>query len=98
MITWTPSHASALVALTDHALPGERLTEDELVTLCFEDPDDTVVLATPDGDAAVSLVVRSRRPGHPPVAHLQLLAVSPRAQGSGIGRRLLETAETWAAE
>src|SRR5580765_4889193 len=98
LATWTAADAPALVALTDHALPGERLTEDELVTLCFDDADPTTVLASPDGDGAIALVARRPKTDRPPVAYLQLLAVVPGAQGRGLGRRLLLAAEEWAAD
>ena len=97
-VEWSPNEITALTSLTDHALPGERLTDDELGTLCFDDPDPGAVLATPDGDAAVALVARRTDPARPPVALLQFLAVMPRAQSRGIGRQLLRAAEEWAAD
>lgn len=87
---WGRDEAARLVALTDVALPGERLSEDELVSCCFDDPDPCVVLGSEGGEAAVAAVVRGER------AHLQLLVVEPVAQGRGLGRALLAAAEEWA--
>ena len=90
MLRWKRDDADALVALTDLALPGERLSHDELVSCCFDDDDPSVVLATDGGDGAVAVVARGER------AYLQLLAVEPTAQGTGMGRSLLAAAEEWA--
>jgi GNAT superfamily N-acetyltransferase len=78
--------------LVDVALPGERLTGDELLSCCFEDPDPTAVLATQDGEGVVVVVVRGG------VGFLQLVAVSPAAQGEGRGRLLVEAAQRWAMD
>ena len=90
MLRWTRDDADFLLALTDLALPGERLSHDELVTCCFEDDDPSVVLAADGGEGAAAVVVRGER------AHLQLLAVEPKAQSTGLGRALLAAAEEWA--
>lgn len=93
---WMRAETTRLVALMDLTLPGERLTEDELVTLCFDDPDPTVVLGSPDGDAAIALVARAGRPDGAPVAFIQALVVAPAQQGHGRGRSLVAAAEEWA--
>jgi mycothiol synthase len=98
---WKRSDIAALVRLVDLTLPGERLTEDELVTACFDDPDRSVVLGPADGTAAIAMVARPvGRDGAASVdvavAFVQLLAVAPARQGLGMGRALLAAAEKWA--
>src|SRR3954452_23951774 len=90
MLRWTRDDADFLLELTDLALPGERLSHDELVSCCFDDDDQSVVLASDGGEAAVAVVVRGSK------AYLQLLAVEPKAQGTGLGRTMLAAAEEWA--
>jgi GNAT superfamily N-acetyltransferase len=93
---WSRARAAELVGLVDVTFPGERLSEDELVTLCFEDPDHSVVLGSTDGDAAIAVVARSATAGEHPDAFIQLLAVAPAQQDLGRGRALLASAEEWA--
>ena len=81
-----------LFALVDEALPRERLTADELLAGCFDDPG--VVLWLPDGSGAVSAVTRSY--GDFTMGWTRLIAVSPDARRHGHGRALLAAAEEWA--
>ncbi len=81
-----------LFALVDEALPRERLTADELLAVCFDDPG--VVLWLPDGSGAVSAVTRSY--GDFTIGWTRLIAVAPDARRHGRGRALLAAAEDWA--
>ncbi len=89
---WEADRLGDLVGLTDAALPAERLSADELLACCWEDPG--VVLATPDGEGAVSVVLR--RFGAVGMAFVKLVVVHPDAQRRGRGRDLLAAAEQWA--
>jgi GNAT superfamily N-acetyltransferase len=73
-------------------MPAERLSADELLACCWDDPG--VVLATADGQGAVAAVVR--RWGEHVVGYVKLLAVHPGARRAGVGRALLAAAEQWA--
>jgi GNAT superfamily N-acetyltransferase len=86
------SEVGDLFALVDEALPRERLTADELLTGCFDDPG--VVLWLPDGSGAVSAVTRSY--GEFTLGWIRLIAVAPDARRHGRGRALLAAAEDWA--
>ncbi len=88
----TRSQVGDLFALVDEALPRERLTADELLAGCFDDPG--VVLALPDGSGAVSAVTRSF--GDYVTGWIRLIAVAPDARRHGRGRALLAAAEDWA--
>src|SRR3954463_4017071 len=79
-----------LVALTDIALPSERLTADELQRCLWDDPH-AVVLGD-GGVGAVAAVIRHS------VGYLRLVVVAPDRQGAGLGRGLLEAAEAWLRE
>ena len=70
---WGPDHLDDLVGLTDAALPDERLTSDELLACCWEDPG--VVLGLPDAAGAVSVVLRHF--GDRPAAFVKLVVVDP---------------------
>ncbi len=83
--TWGPRELPALREITDAALPGEDLSEDELATVVEEG----TILATADGAGAV-LIVGS--------ATVALIAVAPAAQGQGRGRELLRAAGAWALD
>jgi GNAT superfamily N-acetyltransferase len=89
---WGPDHLGDLVGLTDAELPDERLTSDELLACCWEDPG--VVLGLPDNRGAVSVVLR--RFGDHPVAFVKLLVVDRGRRRVGHGRALLAAAEQWA--
>jgi GNAT superfamily N-acetyltransferase len=91
---WTRADAPSLCALVDLTLPGERLSADEIVAACFEDPERSAVIGLEGGEGAVAVVARTD--GDRVVAHLLMLAVEPAAQGQGRGRRLLAAAEEWA--
>jgi GNAT superfamily N-acetyltransferase len=72
-----------LAALCARALPDEGLTSDDLRTCCFEDGAEVIG----DDDGAAAYVVK--RFGEVAVAWLLLVAVAPRAQRHGNGRRLV---------
>jgi GNAT superfamily N-acetyltransferase len=87
--------------ITDAALPGEDLSEDELSAVA----DEGTVLATPDGAGAVVVVGPDRAsrggrtdPGSAGLGIIVLIAVVPAAQGHGLGRTLLQAAEQWARD
>jgi GNAT superfamily N-acetyltransferase len=89
---WSPDRLADLLGLTDLALPGERLTGDELLACCWDDGG--VVLGTGDDQGAVSAVVRSF--GEHRLAWIKLVAVHPDAHRQGTGSALVEAAESWA--
>jgi GNAT superfamily N-acetyltransferase len=86
--TWERDRVDDLVALTDAALPAERLTADELRRCLWDEPANAVVLGD-DERGAVAAVVRHA------VGYLRMLVVAPDRQGSGFGRELLDAAEAW---
>ncbi len=89
---WGPERAADLADLVTAAAPAERLTADELLACCWDDPG--LVLGTAgDPDAAVAAVVR--RAGDLAVGFVRLLAVHPGRRRAGLGRRLLAEAEDW---
>jgi GNAT superfamily N-acetyltransferase len=94
---WGPGRAGDLTSLWNLSAPTEPLTADELAGVCFDGSG--VVLATPDGDGAVAVVVRrhrSDRPGHDVVVgHVRMVMVHPDARRCGVGRRLVAAAEQW---
>jgi GNAT superfamily N-acetyltransferase len=77
--------------LVEAAVPGESLTDDELLACCWDDPG--AVLALPSGDGAVSVV--GRDVGGRRVGFVKLLAVHPGVRRLGHGRALLAAAEAW---
>jgi GNAT superfamily N-acetyltransferase len=83
--------ADEFVHLVAAALPGERLSSDELVACCFDDPG--VVLALADGTGAVSAVTRDL--GGFVVGWIKLVVVAEDAQGTRRGRALMSAAEQW---
>lgn len=89
MREWARDQAGRLTTLVDECLPGEDLSEDELVACCWDDPG--AVLALDDGSAAVSVVSRGR------TGYIKLLAVAPHVRRLGHGRALVRAAEEWAA-
>jgi GNAT superfamily N-acetyltransferase len=80
--------APALLALVDAAMPGEHLSTDDLLGVCWDDLGVSTVLG--DELASASVVVRDG------VGAVQLLAVHPDVQGEGRGRALLDDATAWA--
>lgn len=94
---WGPTRVDDLTALWNAASPSEPLTADELGGVCFDDPG--VVLASPDGQAAVAAVIRTH-PSHGSgpdvvVGHIRLVVVHPSIQRRGMGRQLVSAAEQW---
>ena len=92
METWGSDKADALAELARVAMAAERLSADELLACCWEDPG--VVLATPEGTGAVVATVR--RWDSLAIGYVKVLAVHPGARRLGVGRALLEAAEKWA--
>lgn len=72
-----------LAALCNRALPGERLTTEELTEVCFGDGDAVL------GDETGAAAYRVARLGAHVAAWLTLVAVDPAHQGRGIGTRLV---------
>ena len=89
---WDRDRSADLAALVDAGLPGEGLTEDELVAVCWEDLDPTVVVAAEGGAGAAAAVV------HGDVAFVQLVVVRPDARRRGLGRALVEALAAWARD
>lgn len=90
---WGRDRAPDLAALVVAVLPDEHLTADELRSVCWDDPDPAVVLATPDGAGVVAAVARPV--GDETVGFVRLVAVAPEARRRGAGCALLSAAETW---
>jgi GNAT superfamily N-acetyltransferase len=86
-----------LAAIVDEALPGEGLTEDELLAVAWEDVDPTVVVGAPDGAGAAVGVVHDVGGGRR-VGFVQLVAVRPAARRQGLGRELAEAVASWAVD
>jgi len=82
-------NAAALLRLVDAALPGEALSEDDLLGVCWDD-ELGVCEVLGDEVGAVSVAVREG------IGAVQFLAVHPDAQREGRGRRLLDDATAWA--
>lgn len=90
---WGRERSGQLLDLVDASLPGENLTEDDVVATVWDDDDPGCVLATAGGDAAVAVVTREADERR--VGYIKLLAVHPSAHRRGVGRSLLGEAETW---
>src|SRR3954462_15276549 len=74
-----------LLRLVERAVPGEGLSTDDLLGVCWDvDEGPSVVLG--DDVGAVSVAVRNG------LGAVQLLVVDPDARGEGRGRRLLDDA------
>lgn len=104
MEQWGSDRAADLTALVAAAMTGEELSLDELLSVCWEDPgpdrpdEAGVVLATPSGDGAVVVVIRSVgvAPDAVLLAFVKLVVVHPDARRHGLGHALMEAAEQWA--
>ena len=108
---WGPDRSPELAGLVDAALPGEDLSEDELVSCCWDDPpagSDRGRCRAGHGRRRRRLAVVWRpppgrdEPGAPadspfrPGAFVKLVAVHPGARRQGRGHALLAAAEAWA--
>ena len=80
--------ADDVLALVDVAMPGERLSADDLLGVCWDER--AAVFAVDDLAGVVSVAVREG------IGAVQLLAVAPGAQRRGHGRALLDAATSWA--
>jgi len=81
---WSAGRAGDLATLVTAAMPGEELSEDELVSCCWDDPpaggsEDGAVLALADGSGAVSVVWRPPTP----VDEAPVLRAVPGRAGGG---------------
>jgi GNAT superfamily N-acetyltransferase len=92
---WGPHRAADLTALASDALGHERLTVDELLACCWEDPG--VVLGTA-GDPVGAVAAVTRPGGDAAVGFVRFIAVHPGARRLGLARHLLDRAESWLAE
>jgi len=79
-----------LLALVDAAMPGEHLSTDDLLGVCWDDSGLGPGAVLGDEVGAVSVAVRDG------IGAVQLLAVHPDARREGRGRRLLDEATAWA--
>ena len=82
-------NAEELADLVERAIPGENLSADDLLGVCFDDDEGPTVVFG-DESGAVSATVRHG------VGAVQLLAVAPEARREGRGRWLLDEATAWA--
>lgn len=96
---WDETKAAALASLCDAALPGERLTEDELRAALWEggDGDPSVVLGFDDGSGAVAGVVHEVGSGRR-LGFVQLLAVQPDRRRAGVATSLVAALRSWAVD
>jgi GNAT superfamily N-acetyltransferase len=82
-------NADDLLALVERAMPGEALSTDDLLGVCWDtDEGPSVVLG--DEEGAVSVAIRHG------LGAVQLLAVDPAVRRRGRGRALLDEATSWA--
>jgi GNAT superfamily N-acetyltransferase len=85
-----------VAAIVDASLPGEDLSEDELVACCFDDDDPTIVVGAPGGAGMAAAVVHEV--GDRRIGFLQVVAVRPEARRAGVGRALLDAVRSWAVD
>lgn len=91
---WAVGRAAELAALWMAAVPDEPLSEDELVGVLWDTPG--VVLGTEGGDAAVAATTFEA--DGVMIGSIRLVVVHPDRQRRGVGRALVEAAESWMAE
>jgi len=82
------------MAVVDAALPDERLTEDEIGTILFDDPEPTCLFGIP-GTGVAAGVLRPHTTS-PNLVHVQVVAVTPDARRRGAGAALLGELHRWA--
>jgi GNAT superfamily N-acetyltransferase len=90
---WAVDRVADVMAVVDAALPGEGLTDDDVTAVLFDDPDPTRVVAV-DGAGVAAAVVRTT--SGRPVAHVQLVAVTPKECRRGVASALLADLHRWA--
>jgi GNAT superfamily N-acetyltransferase len=90
---WGPERASQLAALWTAAAPDEPLSEDELGGVLWDTPG--VVLGDVAGSAAVAATTFEA--DGVLLGSIRLVVVHPDHQRQGVGRTLVEAAESWMA-
>lgn len=90
---WGDERIGDVMAVLDAAMPEECLTEDDVRSVLFDDPDPACVFGMA-GTGVVAAVLRTTEYG--PVAYVQVVAVVPGRRRSGIGKALLDAAHRWA--
>lgn len=90
---WGAERATELAALWAAAVPGEPLSEDELVGVLWDTPG--VVLATADGAGVVAATTYET--DGVLWGSVRLVVVHPDRQRRGVGRSLVAAAESWMA-
>lgn len=79
------------IDLADHAILREAFEKR---------PEDTLVLIAASGDTRLGYVFVTTRTDYftqRPHGHIEILAVTPEAEGKGVARALMAAAEAWAA-
>jgi mycothiol synthase len=92
---WGRDRINDVMRVVGASMPGEGLTDDDVIGVLFDDTDPVHVIATDDGAGVAAAVVRTAD-GGAPLVHLQLLGVDPARQGSGLGHSLVAAIEDWA--
>ena len=96
MEVWGRDRIDDVMRVVGAALPGEALTDDDVLGVLFDDIDPVRVVATDNGGGIAGAVVRTPMGGGAPLVHLQLLGVDPSCQRNGLGHALVEAVEEWA--
>lgn len=104
---WSRDRSGELAALVAAALPGEDLSEDELLAVSWDDPDPEatagevgIVVGSTDGSGVAAAVIRvwGDGPHAARIGFLKLIAVHPDARRQGLGHALMAGIEAWAWE
>jgi ribosomal protein S18 acetylase RimI-like enzyme len=107
----TPNDETALLGLTDRLadfpLPpwrtaGEIAAADHrilLAALHSPDPETSIIVAGGEADEVLGFVFSTSKTDYftgEKHAHVEVLALTPKAEGKGLARRLMDSAEEWA--